>query len=113
MTSKQRKWLVVAIKLSIVGLLIWGVHRTVGHAFDDLRKHPLHLEFAWLAAAGGLYLLSILPSALFWHRLMRAMGQCVGPIVAARAYYIGHLGKYVPGKALVVVLRRAWFVGRA
>jgi hypothetical protein len=105
MTSKQRKWIVAAIKLSIVGLLIWGVHRTVGHAYADLRKHPLHLDFSWLAAAGGLYLLSILPSALFWHRLMRAMGQRVGPIAAARAYYIGHLGKYVPGKALVVVLR--------
>jgi len=105
MTSKQRKWLVAAIKLSIVGLLIWGVHRTLGQAYDDLRKHPLHLDLAWLVAAGGLYLLSILPSALFWHRVLRAMGQRVGPIAAVRAYYIGHLGKYVPGKALVVVLR--------
>ena len=36
---------------------------------------------------------------------MRAMGQRVGLLAAIRAYFIGHLGKYVPGKALVVVLR--------
>ena len=33
------------------------------------------------------------------------MGQNVTLPQALRAYYIGHLGKYVPGKAMVVVLR--------
>jgi glycosyltransferase 2 family protein len=105
MTSKQRKWLVAAIKLSIVGLLVWFVRRTLGQAYEDLRVHPLHLNAAWLVAGGGLYLVAMLPSALFWQRVLRAMGQRVGLLPAIRAYYIGHLGKYVPGKALVVVLR--------
>jgi hypothetical protein len=103
--TPARKWLFTAIKLLIVALLIWGIHRTLGQAFDELRKHPLHLNSAWLVAAGGLYLIAILPSALFWHRVMRAMGQRVGLFAAIRAYFIGHLGKYVPGKAIVVVLR--------
>jgi hypothetical protein len=105
MTSKQRKWLVAAIKLLIVGLLIWGVRRAIGEAYDELRAHPLHLHAGWLIAAGMLYLIAMFPSGLFWHRTMLALGQRVGTFAAIRAYYVGHLGKYVPGKALVVVLR--------
>jgi hypothetical protein len=63
------------------------------------------LNLAWLIAAGAIYLCAMLPSALFWFAVLRAMGQRVGLFAAIRAYYIGHVGKYVPGKALVVVLR--------
>ena len=100
-----RPWLVVALKLAIVVLLIWGVRRTLVDAYQQLERHPLRLRPAWLVASGALYLLGMLPSALFWHRLLRVLGQKVRLQQAIRAYYIGHLGKYVPGKALVVVLR--------
>ena len=59
----------------------------------------------WLAAAGALYLIGSGPCWLFWRSSLRAMGQYPGAWESLRAYYIGHLGKYVPGKALVVVLR--------
>ncbi|MFQ5731481.1 MAG: lysylphosphatidylglycerol synthase domain-containing protein, partial [Planctomycetaceae bacterium] len=51
------------------------------------------------------YPLGWVPSAWYWRRLMRAMGTDVGPLDAARAYFCGHLGKYVPGKAVVLVIR--------
>ena len=38
-------------------------------------------------------------------RTLRVLGQSVSLPLALRAYYIGQLGKYVPGKALVVILR--------
>ena len=59
----------------------------------------------WLAASGGLYLLGTLCCGVFWHRTLRALGQPVSLPQALRAYYIGQLGKYVPGKAMVVILR--------
>ena len=110
------KWLTTAAKLAIVTLLIWGLHRTIFAAFHDLEQaarrldchggaEPWHFAPGWLVAAGGLYLLGMLPAALFWHRVLRVLGQPVGWLSAVRAYYIGHLGKYVPGKAMVVVLR--------
>jgi glycosyltransferase 2 family protein len=101
----SRKWLLLIAKLAIVGLLLWGVHRTLAEAYDKLRDKQLHLEPLWLVAAGGLYLLAMVPSVLFWHRVLRVLGQEAGFFKTLRAYYIGHLGKYVPGKALVVVLR--------
>jgi hypothetical protein len=100
-----RFWFVIALKLAIVGLLIWGVRRTLVDAYQQLERHPLRLKPVWLVASGALYLLGMLPSAMFWHRLLRVLGQKVRLQQAIRAYYIGHLGKYVPGKALVVVLR--------
>ena len=101
----SRKWLLLIVKLAIVGLLLWGVHRTLAEAYDKLHDKQLHLDPLWLIASGGLYLLAMVPSVLFWHRVLRVLGQEAGFFKTLRAYYIGHLGKYVPGKALVVVLR--------
>jgi glycosyltransferase 2 family protein len=100
-----RKWLLLIVKLAIVGLLLWGVHRTLAEAYDKLHDKQLRLDPLWLIASGGLYLLAMVPSVVFWHRVLRVLGQEAGFFKTLRAYYIGHLGKYVPGKALVVVLR--------
>ena len=101
----SRKWLLLIVKLAIVGLLLWGVHRTLAEAYDKLHDKQFRLDPLWLIASGGLYLLAMVPSVLFWHRVLRVLGQEAGLFKTLRAYYIGHLGKYVPGKALVVVLR--------
>ena len=61
--------------------------------------------------AGLLYLVGLLPEGLFWHRSLGALGQNVPLGRTLRAYYIGHLGKYVPGKAMVVVLRTGMICG--
>ncbi|HEX3658109.1 MAG TPA: YbhN family protein [Pirellulales bacterium] len=103
-----RRRLMTAVKLALVVVLIWGIHRTLNTAADQLHaRHwsPAQLRPGWLVAAMALYLLGLLPSALFWHRILHAMGQQAGLGETLRAYFIGHLGKYVPGKALVVVLR--------
>jgi uncharacterized membrane protein YbhN (UPF0104 family) len=44
-------------------------------------------------------------SAWFWYRLLRVFGQRPAPVATVRAYYLGHLGKYVPGKAWALLLR--------
>jgi glycosyltransferase 2 family protein len=103
--SRVRRWLATAIKLMIVAIVLWYVRRTLVDAWDELGKRPWQFDFGWLAASGGMYLLGTLWCAVFWHRTLRALGQPVGLWQAIRAYYIGQLGKYVPGKAMVVILR--------
>ncbi|HEX4130060.1 MAG TPA: lysylphosphatidylglycerol synthase domain-containing protein [Pirellulales bacterium] len=103
-----RRALAVGFKLAIVLVLAWGVHRTVAGALGDLEEHqwsPAELRPGWLFASGVLYLLSLLPSGLFWRRVLTALGQEPQLGETLRAYYIGHLGKYIPGKAMVIVLR--------
>ena len=100
-----RKWLVAVAKLLIVVLVVWAIRRTLYDALTQLGEHPWRLKPLWLLAAGGLYLIGLLPCAFFWHRILLALGQHVQLRETLRAYYIGHLGKYVPGKAMVVVIR--------
>jgi uncharacterized membrane protein YbhN (UPF0104 family) len=92
----------------VLALVLWGGHRTVMQAVEGLEKEGWtfdRLEPWWLVLAGAIYLVSQLPSGLFWRRTLLEMGQSVSLPRALRAYYIGHLGKYVPGKAMVLVLR--------
>ena len=103
--SSRKKWLMLAIKLSIVALVLWAVHHTIADGLAQLGKHPWRFEPGWLAAAGALYLVGLLPAGLFWHRVLRVLGQDARIGETLRAYYIGQLGKYVPGKAMVVVIR--------
>lgn len=75
---------------------------------SDVRHRPLAASSAgWLVLAGAVYIVSWLPSVWFWRELMRALGGRVKFGDAARAYYCGHLGKYIPGKAMVLVIRAA------
>ncbi len=104
-SARGRKWLLFALKLAIVGLLVWGVRASLANGLDQLRDHTVRLEPTWLVASGLLYLCGMLPACLFWRRVLRVLGIKAGLLQTIRAYYIGHLGKYVPGKALVVLLR--------
>jgi hypothetical protein len=65
----------------------------------------------WLLASGALYLLGLGFPALFWARLQRHLGQELpDAMTVCRAYYVSHLGKYLPGKAWALALR-AMLVG--
>jgi len=101
----MRRWIVLAVKLLIAAVVFWLVWGTIKQSWSDLREHPRPLHANWLALSGVLYLLALLPEGLFWHWALKALGQDVGLLETLRAYYIGHLGKYVPGKAMVIVLR--------
>ena len=61
----------------------------------------------WLVLAGLTYLLSWIPSTWFWSHLIALLGERAPVYPLLRAYYCGSLGKYVPGKAAVIVIRSA------
>lgn len=58
-----------------------------------------------LLAAGVLYGLGMLPGSLFWRQCLRALDQPTHLLTILWAYFYGNLGKYFPGKAMVIVLR--------
>ncbi len=98
------------LKLVILVLVI----AFVGKAFQAGKDRILasgfsiwNLHFGWLFVSGVCYLLGMLPMALNWHRLLKAMGADTPMGYAARVHYVSQLGKYVPGKAVVVAIRLA------
>ncbi|HRE99197.1 MAG TPA: lysylphosphatidylglycerol synthase transmembrane domain-containing protein [Pirellulaceae bacterium] len=66
--------------------------------WSDLRPLPLVAACLWYAAG-------TLPGWIYWHRIMQAFGQRPTRFESLRAFMIGQLGKYVPGKGLVVAIR--------
>lgn len=101
-------WIKLSIRLVILALVVWGVWRTVESTRGEFAREGFswkQLRAEWLVLAMVFYLIGMLPSCLFWWRALWAMGQRPLFLETLRAFYIGHLGKYVPGKALVVVIR--------
>lgn len=92
------------VLLLVAGAIAWTL-RSAEAEFSTANFPWQQVRWPLLAVAGGLYLLGSLPSALFWWLALRALGQRPELLETIRAFYIGHLGKYVPGKAMVVVIR--------
>src|SRR5438128_7049286 len=70
-----------------------------------------HARPGWLLLSACLYLIGLGFSNYFWLRLLRALGQSPSAAPSIRAYYIGHLGKYVPGKAWALLVRTTLSTG--
>jgi uncharacterized membrane protein YbhN (UPF0104 family) len=105
-----RKWWPVGKAILAVAILV-----AVGRQFArDLQRPELwqrSFRPEWLALAGVLYLLGIALSAFYWQRLLRELGQRPTLATVVRAYYLGHLGKYLPGKAWALFLRTTLSTG--
>jgi len=107
LSPSRRRPLVWTLRAVILVLVFFGVRGTVRNALAQLSQHQWHVQPAWLMAAGIIYAVGLVPMAWFWHRALASLGQPVPWRVTLRAYFAGHLGKYVPGKALAIALRVA------
>lgn len=101
----------------MLALVVWFVQgaaregwRKLSERIDAGQWNFDRLEWGWLLLAATLYSLGQLPNGLFWRKILAGLGQRVPTAAILRAFYIGHLGKYVPGKAMVVVMRTSMLV---
>jgi glycosyltransferase 2 family protein len=97
----------LAVKTVLAVVVLWAVGRHVAKTWGDLQSHgqTLHVEPAWVVAAAALYLAGLTICGAFFGKVMNASPTPISAAAAIRAYLISHLGKYVPGKAMVVVMR--------
>ena len=115
---RAKTWLLRGAKVLIVVVVVWFIRRTLLDAWTQLfdasdpTKHRVwQFHWQWLPVAGAIYIAALLPAGYFWYRALRALGQDARLGETLRAYFIGHLGKYVPGKAMVVILRAGLISG--
>jgi hypothetical protein len=64
----------------------------------------------WLIASGLFYLAGLMTCGRFFELILRSSATPVRLLPALRAYLVSHLGKYVPGKAMVVIVRAGMVV---
>lgn len=66
---------------------------------------PANLDWQRIAVACGVYAIALVPPGLLLLTAVRSFDQPCRVRTAVAAQLLGHVGKYVPGKAMVVVLR--------
>jgi uncharacterized membrane protein YbhN (UPF0104 family) len=93
------------LKWGLFAVVIVFVGRRAIQLWQDSPQTELHVDVRWLIPAAVMYLIGWLPSVWFWRAMLQRMCQRVGWYAAIRAHYVGQVGKYLPGKALVLVLR--------
>jgi glycosyltransferase 2 family protein len=102
-----RQLAITAVKTAVAVVVLWAIGRHVLRTYVDLRgrSESLHFDPLWLTISGVLYLAGLLACAVFFQHILRSSNAPIRFLPAWRAYIVSHLGKYVPGKAMVVVLR--------
>ena len=60
---------------------------------------------ALLLLSGLCYAIGLLPANWYWRQCLLAMDQRAPLLATSWAYFYGGLGKYFPGKAMVIILR--------
>ncbi|NQV26002.1 MAG: flippase-like domain-containing protein [Rhodopirellula sp.] len=89
-------------------LVLWYVATQARVLWEAHRDIDVQFDWKYLVTAGVVSQLSWLPSTWFWKRLIERLGERnleTYPLI--RAYFCGSLGKYVPGKAAVILIRSA------
>ena len=99
---------VVRLLKAVVGVAVlvavsWHVRLT----WIDLKKHGglPRVDVFWFLTAIVAYLIGLVVYAAYFIRVLGASPAPIRRLPGVRAYVVSHLGKYVPGKALVVVMR--------
>lgn len=100
-----RRRLLGLVKWSLCVLVLVFVGRRALDLWRQGDVGAVDVQPGWLVLAGLAYTVGWWPSAWFWRRLLQRMGATPRRRDVVRAFFVGSLGKYVPGKAGVLVLR--------
>ena len=106
MSPAQRRVLIALKSLLAIALLV-----AVGWQFAKLLRSPNlstappTLRWHYLALSGLLYGITHTIWATFFVLLLKSQDNRVPWLMGVRAYFISQFGKYIPGKAWVIVVR--------
>ncbi len=105
MNAWRRRWGWPLVKALLAVAILAFVGREFAVNLGRLDLATLTVQPAWLLLSAVLYLAGLAGSAWYWFHLLRVFGEGPWLLPTFRAYYLSHLGKYVPGKALAILLR--------
>lgn len=96
------------LRWGLFALVLWYVATQARTLWDANHEIDVRIDWKYLVLAAVVSQLSWLPSTWFWQRLIELLGdRNLDHYPLIRAYFCGSLGKYVPGKAAVILIRSA------
>ncbi len=105
--SPWKKRLIATTKFLLFALIVAWITNRLSKDWTEISQYDWRPRPGWLLASALFYLVAYVPSAYFWRLSIRWLGGAPGVFSSFKAFYVSQLGKYVPGKALVVVIRSA------
>ena len=95
----------IGLRCAIAVAVAVGVGRRIWLERERLTSYDSEPSLPWLLLAAAAYIAGLSTCAGFWQMTLRDRGY--EPIWTATwaAYFAGHLGKYIPGKGMVLVIR--------
>ena len=100
-------WFVFFRIVMMISVVLAVVYTAIT-SFQQLRQEGFDfsaVKYGWWIGAVGVYVGTMFLSCCFWFRVLIALGQKPKFGAALMAFFASQLGKYVPGKAMVVVIR--------
>lgn len=91
-------WIVV-----LVAALVLALRSRWGEVATDLAS----LDVAWLAGAAAAGLVGLGLSAGIWHTMLAGIGEPLPVGASLRIFYVGQIGKYLPGAVWPAVTQAA------
>jgi uncharacterized membrane protein YbhN (UPF0104 family) len=101
--SEFWRWVKIGLAVLIVGAVGWHFANILRR--PELWQQPLRLNIPLLLLAMAAHVAAMLCWEGYWLRLVHGLGEKLSFLTGGRAYFVSQLGKYVPGKALAIVLR--------
>jgi uncharacterized membrane protein YbhN (UPF0104 family) len=91
----------IGFALLAVGLAAWAIVSRRDQVVDAL----LRMQGRWLLVAGLATLANLVLTGLAWRAVLADLGSRLPSAVAARVFFVGQIGKYVPGSLWPVVVQ--------
>ena len=93
--------LVALFVVAAIAYTVWKAASQLQESEFDFRS----VSWSWWLCSLACYVGTMVFSCLFWHRVLLAFGQRPHMMDSFLAFFASQLGKYIPGKAMVVVIR--------
>ncbi|MDO4569144.1 MAG: lysylphosphatidylglycerol synthase domain-containing protein [Planctomycetia bacterium] len=115
-TTKKawKRFASLSLQMVLFALILYMIWGRLDKAWEQIasKEFRFAISWNWLLVGGIAYALALPFPASYWFCVLRGLGQPAGYYSTLRAHIVGHLGKYIPGKIFVVLIRSGLIAGR-
>jgi uncharacterized membrane protein YbhN (UPF0104 family) len=97
----RSRWFRLAFGTLLVALAIWAV----ASEWSEVRAAVRQLDARWVVVAVLATVVNVALAGMMWRTVLADLGSKLRLPVAARIFFVGQLGKYLPGSVWPVVMQ--------
>ncbi len=97
-TPGRRKVFKRVLQVLIVGVIFLFLGRNLYQHWTEITTYDWKINYYWLLFSFGLMLVSSFLVALGWNLILRVLGGFLTHRKAVKIFFVGELGKYIPGR---------------